>query len=205
MLMSAACLFAQQPERLTLAVSDLQAQGVKESGAAVVSEQLRVELSKNTRIRLVERGQMQEILKEQGFQQTGCTNDACAVEVGQLLGVKNMVVGSVGAAGSFTILTVRLIDVASGAVLVNESVRTKGGIDQVLISGIREGTARLNRQMFPDTPAAQARSRKGGAGKYLLWGGAGAVLVGGGVAALVLFPRTEEPSKTENYTEIYLP
>ena len=91
-------LHAQQPEKITLAVSDFTAQGVKESDAAVVSEQLRVELTKNSSIRLVERGQMHEILKEQGFQQSGCTNDACAVEVGQLLGVKRMIVGSVGSA-----------------------------------------------------------------------------------------------------------
>ena len=104
----------------------------------MVSEQLRVAIMKIPRVRLVERGQMQDILKEQGFQLTGCVSDACAVEVGQLLGVKNIVVGSVGAAGSFILLTVRVLDVGSGEIVFNESVRTRGGIDELLEKGIND-------------------------------------------------------------------
>ncbi len=122
-------LFAQQAEPVAIAVSDLMAQGIKENEAAVVSEQLRAQLLKDSRIRMVERNQMQEILKEQGFQQTGCTSDQCAVEAGQLLGVRNMIVGTIGMAGSYTVLSVRAINVETGEVVANETVRTKGGID----------------------------------------------------------------------------
>ena len=197
-LLSATCLFAQQPERISLAVSDLAAQGVKESEAAVISEQLRAELMKSPRVRLIERSQMQEILKEQGFQQSGCTSVACAVDVGQLLGVKNIVVGSVGMAGSYTVLSVRVIDVGNGSVVVNESIRTKGGIDKVLESGISEAASRMATGLLPESPAESSpvvtEKKHRSPAKAILIGGGAAVLVGGGVAAAILLSKgTDEP------------
>lgn len=225
-LLSAACLFAQQleqislsvtdlsaqqPEQISLAVSDLAAQGVKESEAAVISEQLRAELMKSPRIRLIERSQMQEILKEQGFQQSGCTNGACAVEVGQLLGVNNIVVGSVGMAGSYAVLSVRIIDVSSGSVVVNESIRTKGGIDRVLESGIAEAADKLTAGLLPEgasqTTATVTNKKRRGPVKTILIGGGAAVLVGGGVIAAVLLSKEDEPvdGTTTPNTRIDLP
>ena len=34
---------------------------------------------------------MEQILVEQGFQQSGCTTNECMVEVGKLIGVENIV------------------------------------------------------------------------------------------------------------------
>lgn len=209
LLFMAGQLAAEQPEQISLAVSDLAAQGIKESEAAVISEQLRAELIKSPRIRLIERSQMQEILKEQGFQQSGCTSDACAVEAGQLLGVKNMVVGSVGMAGSYTVLSVRVIDVATGSVVANESIRTKGGIDKVLESGIADAAERLNAGLFPEIAESQpevSTGEKRSPLRGVLIGGGAAVLVGGGIAAAVLLSKDNPADKTANpNTRIDLP
>lgn len=204
--------FAADKEPVTLAVNDLSAQGVKESDAVVISEQLRAELMKSRKIQLIERSQMQEILKEQGFQQTGCTSDACAVEMGQLIGVKNMVVGSVGAAGSYTVLSVRVIDVRTGNIIVNESVRTKGGIDNVLEEGIAEASNKLldgllmgddiKKTEQPEKTVAKKKPVKG-----ILIGSGVAVVAGGGVAAFLLLKddgKSKEPASTPN-TRIELP
>jgi TolB-like protein len=204
-----ALLLAQKTEVISLAVSDLAAQGVKESEVVVISEQLRVELMKSPRIRLIERSQMQAILKEQGFQQSGCTSDACAVEVGQLLGVRNMVIGSVGMAGSYTVLSARVIDVGTGTVVVNESVKTKGGIDEVLESGIRDVTAKLTKGLFVEPVESKTVAQpkvKGKPGRAIFIGGGTAVLVGGGIAAAILLSRdgTAGKSLTPN-TRIDLP
>ena len=126
--------YAQQKTIPQIAVSDLLAEGVKQSEANVVTEQLRAELQKTGSFRIIERSQMQEILKEQGFQQTGCTTDACAVQVGQMLGVNDIVVGTLGIAGSYTVLAVRIIDVQTGEVMANETVKTSG-IDKMIESG----------------------------------------------------------------------
>jgi TolB-like protein len=186
--------FAQKAEQISLAVSDLASQGVKESEAMVLSEQLRAALMKLAGIRLVERSQMQEILKEQGFQQSGCTNDACAVEVGQLLGVNNIVVGSVGIAGSYTVISVRVISVSTGSIIANESIRTKGGIDKVLESGIGQAVEKLSAALFPaDIQTAPPVASQGrGRAKRLIFIGGGAVLVGGGIVAAVVLSKNDE-------------
>ena len=44
---------------------------------------------------------MEDILKEQGFQQTGCTSDECVVEVGKIIGVQQMVGGSISKVGNY--------------------------------------------------------------------------------------------------------
>ena len=45
---------------------------------------------------------MDDLLKEQGFQQTGsCDSDACIVQAGRILGVPGIIVGSVGRVGQF--------------------------------------------------------------------------------------------------------
>ncbi|KMQ51514.1 hypothetical protein CHISP_1522 [Chitinispirillum alkaliphilum] len=181
-------LCAQDVSNVSLAVSDLVPLGVTDHEAAIISEQLRIELMKTPMIQLIERTQMEEILKEQGFQQLGCTNNACAVEVGQLLGVRKIVVGSIGTAGSYTLVTARIIDVSTGKVIVSESVRDRGGIDGMLNRGVQEISRLINVALFPeleeentDAPKKNTRLRRA-----LVWGGTGAVVVGAGVAALLL-------------------
>jgi TolB-like protein len=202
-------ILAGQSEPTTLAVNDLAAQGVKVSDAAVISEQLRAELMRSPKIRLIERTQMQEILKEQGFQQSGCTSDACAVEIGQMIGVRNMIVGSVGVAGSYTILSVRVIDVSTGGIIANESIRTKGGIDNVVEKGIAEASDKLLSDLFPETkeqktekPAEVRRKPH----KAIFIGCGAALLAGGGIAAAVLMKKDNSPeSPNAANTRIELP
>ena len=74
----AACgaLFAQQKQ--TIAVMDLEANAVTEEEAGALSNELRSQIINKGIYRVVERGQLETILKEQGFQQSGACNDnAC--------------------------------------------------------------------------------------------------------------------------------
>lgn len=158
-------LYPQQRNLPALAVSDLVGHGISDNEVLTVSEQLRAELLKTRYFRIMERSQMLEILKEQSFQQTGCTSDACAVEVGQLLGVRNIVVGTIGMAGNYTVLTARILDVETGEVTVTENFKAKGGIDEMVEKGVMETAVNLvgsfssilNKSMFA---AAKAENLK---------------------------------------------
>ena len=152
-------LIAQEKELPNIAISDLVGQGIEQSQAIVVTEQLRAELLKSGKLRIIERSQMQEILKEQGFQKAGCTSDECAVEIGQILGVKNIIVGTIGIAGSYTLLAVRVLDAATGAVTTSETVKTKGGIDNLLEKGIQDVAQKVLAE-FLGEPAAVQPARK---------------------------------------------
>jgi len=103
--------------RVALAVLDLSANGVATQEADALSERFRTEMLASKKYLVVERKQMQSILQEQGFQQTGCTKADCAVEAGQLIGVDVLLTGSVTVVQGMYFLSVRLLDVESGAVL----------------------------------------------------------------------------------------
>jgi TolB-like protein len=118
--------------KINIAVSDLAGQGIDTPTASVISDRLRSELFNTGIVTVIERSQMQEILKEQGFQQSGCTSDKCAIETGQLLGVKYIIVGSIGHIGHTYTIASRLIDVSTGQMAATANVDCKCEIDDIL-------------------------------------------------------------------------
>jgi curli biogenesis system outer membrane secretion channel CsgG len=99
-----------------IAVTDFAAKEVSSSLAINVSELIRTELINSGRYTVIERSQMKEILKEQGFQQTERvhTDVNCAVRMGKLLSAKKILVGSVMKMGSRLIISGRVVDVEKG-------------------------------------------------------------------------------------------
>jgi curli biogenesis system outer membrane secretion channel CsgG len=88
-----------------LAVMDFKAKGVSHTVADNVSELIRTELINIGKYTVLERSQMSEILKEQSFQMTGCTDVSCAVQVGKLLSARKIMVGSVMQVGSKIVIS----------------------------------------------------------------------------------------------------
>ncbi len=101
-------------EKMRIAIVDLKANGVSDVTAGTVSNMLRSELIKMGRFIVVERGQMDAILQEQGLQQTGCTDSACAVELGKMLSARKILVGEISPMGQSLVITVRIVDVEKG-------------------------------------------------------------------------------------------
>ena len=81
---------------------------------------------------MVERNQMEEIMQEQGFQQSGCTTSECAAEVGALLGVQNMVSGSFGKLGNSYTFDAKLFSLSTGGTIRSVSKTYKGEVDGLL-------------------------------------------------------------------------
>ena len=137
-------LLYSQDFRQTVAVIDFDASGISQLEATSLTNRFRTAVGDVGAMRLVERGKMEEVLQEQGFQQTGCTSivarnllplyfEECAVEVGQLLGVQNMIGGSIGRVGETFTLDVRMISVQSGISLVTKQKTYAGKIDGLII------------------------------------------------------------------------
>ncbi|UCH11287.1 MAG: PEGA domain-containing protein [Fidelibacterota bacterium] len=127
-----ACLSAQT----YIAVLPLSNLGVSSHEAAALTDRLRSELFSTGRFRVLERNLMQQILREQDFQLTGCTTDECAVQVGQLLGVQQMVGGSISLVGETFTTSIRLIDVETGEIVKVATYDYKGPIDELLSRGM---------------------------------------------------------------------
>ncbi len=126
-----------------VAVLELDADGVTPSEARTLTNKLRSELFKTGRFAVIERNEMDNILQEQGFQSTGCTSQECVIEVGQLLGVRGMVAGSIGKVGSIYLVSLRLIDVAKGNLVKAADEEIEGDLAAVLRTGIGNAARKL--------------------------------------------------------------
>ncbi|MFA4907980.1 MAG: SUMF1/EgtB/PvdO family nonheme iron enzyme [archaeon] len=115
-----------------IAVIDFEGKNVSKDDASALTDRLRLELFMLGKFVVLEREKMDAILKEQGFQQSGCTSDACAVEVGQLLAVEQMVVGSISKVGQTYSVTARLIGVEKGNMIGGGKCDLKGDIGDVM-------------------------------------------------------------------------
>jgi hypothetical protein len=81
----------------------------------------------------MERSQMDDILKEQGFQQSDvCDEATCAIELGKLLAVNHMVMGGIGMVGKTYTLSVRVVEVGTGKINKDFTEYHKGSTDELL-------------------------------------------------------------------------
>ena len=116
-----------------LAVLELDATGVSEIDAKVLTQTLTTKIIELSDYTVVERANIDKILKEQKFQHSGCTNSECAVEIGQLLNADLTVIGTVGKVGSTYTMQTRIIAVETGEALKSAEFTHRGQIDELLI------------------------------------------------------------------------
>jgi hypothetical protein len=144
-----------QTDRRNIAVLDLDAMGISPAEAQFLSDRLRTELFETGVFQVVEREKMQEILKEQGFQKTGCTSVECAVEIGQLLNVSEMVAGNIGKIEEVYSISLRIIKVETGAIIKTATRDYRGKLSEVLTEVIPIVAAELagaEKQVAPTLP-----------------------------------------------------
>ncbi len=116
-------LVAQEDTRPTVAVLPFvnSAIGAANSELAPLSkgiaDLLIIEMSQNTNIRLVERENIANILREQDLATDGRVDDATAARVGRLLGARHIVTGSFVTDRSGTmVITVKSVNVETGRI-----------------------------------------------------------------------------------------
>jgi TolB-like protein len=141
-----------EKQNLNIAVSNIKAENFDPASARIIADRLRSELVSTGAFTVIEREKMEEILKEQGFQQTGCVDESCAVEIGQLLGVSHIIAGTIGRVGKTSTLTVRVIDVTTGRIKLSESVDCQCSVDDILTVHTRTVAVALAEKLNGDVP-----------------------------------------------------
>jgi TolB-like protein len=152
----AAQIASAQTERKTaVAVMNLKGTSISEQDARFLTDRLTIELQRAGMFEVLERDKMDEILKEQGFQQTGaCDETACLVEAGRLLPVQKMIGGSLGKIGDVFSAQLRLIDLKTGKVEKTSARDYKGQMEFLLTVGMKEVAEELSgkREIQAQTP-----------------------------------------------------
>lgn len=135
---------AAGPARELVAVLDLDALGASKNQVSAVSERLREELLATGRYRLVDRGQLDKVMEEQALQQTGCTTQECAVQVGRILGVRKLITGKVNRVeAGLWLISSSLIDVESAEIIRVVSFQHQGDFKSLLADGAPQLVGKL--------------------------------------------------------------
>jgi hypothetical protein len=108
-----AAFVCQAGEKKRIAVIDI-ASGIVDS--RMLTDRLTALFVDCESYEVIERVAIDQILREQGFQSSGCTDQSCAVEIGQIAGVDKIVLGIAARVGSEYSLAVRMINVATGVI-----------------------------------------------------------------------------------------
>ncbi len=117
----------------SVAVLDFEAKGIPKYEAETLTERLRTEIANTKAFRITDRKLLDKIINEQALQQSGCTTDECAAEVGQLLGAQYMISGSIGKLGSTYTIDIKLVSVTTGSAERAKSISFKGPIAGLII------------------------------------------------------------------------
>ena len=120
-------------DKISMAITDFDASGITPEIAASVADFIQDGLRQTGRFTVIERKNVQKLLKEQMFQKTGCTSTDCAVEIGKMLNVNNIVTGRVSQMGSRIVISLSLVDVEAGKISLTDSVEC--GSVELLNSG----------------------------------------------------------------------
>jgi len=140
--------------KTTLAILELKDKGAGNSTASILTDNLLSEFSKITDYEIVERDQLETILKEQGLQNSGlCDNNECLVEIGGLLGAQKMVTGSIGKLGKSYSLSVRIFDIQSAksenSVTLNKKCEPED-LPDLIKQAVNDLSLGLERRSAPD-------------------------------------------------------
>lgn len=117
-------------EKMTIAIMDFTAKDINTLEASKISELIRSEMINSGQYIVLERTQVDKILKEQGFQMTGCTDVTCAVQVGKMLSARKILVGTVMRFGGNIAITGRVVDVEKGIAEFAEKERALSKDDE---------------------------------------------------------------------------
>ncbi len=120
-------LYAQNKTRI--AVLSFEAKNVNQETAEAVADILSTELFNTNRFDVIERQAINKILEEQKLQMTGITDMSQAAEIGKVLNVEKILIGSVSRLGQTYIINTRLVGVETGALELAENIKSQGGED----------------------------------------------------------------------------
>jgi hypothetical protein len=123
-----------------------------------ITERFQAELLGTQQFVILNRSQIDGILREQGFQQSGaCNSEECQVKIGQLLGVDKLISGKVVTFGEVYAFNISYLNVGTGVVEKAFSLEIKGALIDVLSTGCKQAADKL---AFSNKPASKTKSTK---------------------------------------------
>ena len=145
--------------RISLAVFPFISSDISNEEAITLSRRLSANLARSDSINVIDRETVEMILNEQDFQFNDPGTDERADEMGRLVGVEYMVVGTIGQIGSFFTINYRILDIGAGRMFTTGSYDIQGEIGLLLTDGMAEVAKRISSQFGIGSADISDRSR----------------------------------------------
>jgi hypothetical protein len=124
---------------VSIAVMDFDANGADAQIGRAVSDMVRTRIGEGENVKIVERAQIDRIIKEQDFQISDRVDPATAVRLGRMLGAGKIIFGSVSKLDTRFTINVRSVDIETGAVDGEREITC----EPCGVSGLQEAVVRL--------------------------------------------------------------
>ena len=149
----------QKDDKINIAIMDFKANGMSATESAAFSEIIRDDFINSKHFKVLPRENMDNLLQEQALQQTGCTSEECAIQLGKILNVKKMIVGSISYAFESYIVILKVVDVEKGVAdcSIKETVKSKQDLIDALPKSV---VKKVIAEYYPDQKTAEADIQK---------------------------------------------
>jgi TolB-like protein len=121
-------------EKVKIAILEFQPlneEARKDNLGKIFTEVLTTSFFKSEAFKIIEREQLQKILKELELTQSGIIDTSNAKQIGKMVGANAIVIGSVTKIGNDMRLDARIIDVETGIILTAEKTEGKTDIKNI--------------------------------------------------------------------------
>lgn len=129
------------PAKETIAVIDFNPKGALDAEADVVTNEVRLQLFRSNKYKIVERENIEKLYNEQKMQMSGLTGKTFAIQMGKILSAQHILLGSVSKIDKSYFVTARMINVSTGEMEFGDSVQV--GDSTQLLQGARKLAASL--------------------------------------------------------------
>ena len=136
----------------TLAIMSFDSSGISEDVYNILYNKLWNDIDSIGVFIMVEQHQIYDVLEKYNYDRPECTTRACAIEIGRLVGVKNVITGSFASSGDSTSVQAELIMVRDDSIQFSSAGQHVGKTDDLIphiqiaalqLSGIKPSDALL--------------------------------------------------------------
>ncbi len=111
-------VYSAEKGKPRVAVMNFSAHNCPEVVASSIKGMVGSKIFEKNIFNMIERTQIDEIMKEMALQQTGCTDSSCIVEVGKMLSADKIIVGDIHRVDEYIIIA-KVVNVADGKIESN--------------------------------------------------------------------------------------
>ena len=129
------CLFSQVSRynaKPTVAVFSFEQEGLQQEDYEMFMELLKSELQNSKAIIIVDQNQIDEVILEKNYQNRECKSQDCGIEIGKLIGIKNIIVGSLNQVADTCKIQAQLVNVIEGETEKSVEKTHIGDINEIL-------------------------------------------------------------------------